>query len=128
MTRRLASLVMMLTLSSFGLEGCFNYDGLHNSVSQLQRGPTWLNLEVVSLVTTKKTIFDHVATWVTGDDCSSPRAERNGPYCVHWPDPPVPPQQLYCYSSLAKANCYSQAYQQGNDHLIGFVPASSPIH
>jgi len=87
----------------------------------------WTSLELVSVVATKKTIFDHVATWVTGRDCSTPRAEREGAYCVDWPEAPPPPPQVYCYASLARPTCYPQPYNQGNDRLIGFVPASAPL-
>jgi hypothetical protein len=83
-------------------------------------------IEIASVMATKKTLFDHVATWVTGQDCSSVRAEGNGDYCVDWPKTPMPPQQVYCYSTIARPTCYAQPYTQGNDHLIGFVPASTP--
>jgi hypothetical protein len=86
----------------------------------------WPSLELVSVVATKKTLFDHVATWVTGRDCSTPRSEREGTYCVDWPEAPPPPQQVYCYASWARPTCYAQPYTQGNDRLIGFVPASLP--
>lgn len=84
-------------------------------------------LELTSVMTTKKTMGDHVATWITGKDCSSVRAEREGVWCVDWPVPPAPPQQVYCYASLARPSCYSQPYNEGNDRLIGFVPAPTPL-
>ncbi len=90
-------------------------------------GATLANLEVLSVINTKKTLGDHVATWITGKDCSTVRAQREGAWCVDWPAPPAPPQQVYCYASLARPSCYSQPYNQGNDRLIGFVPAPTPI-
>jgi len=128
MTRRNAPLVIVLALSTLTLDGCFSNDGLTHNPTHLKPVPFWFNLEVASVMTTKKTMFDHVATWVTGEDCSSPRAERSGVYCTRWPDAPLPPQEVYCYSSLAKTNCFAHPYEQGNDRLIGFVPATPPVH
>ncbi|MCR6631563.1 MAG: hypothetical protein NVV74_16820 [Magnetospirillum sp.] len=78
-------------------------------------------------MTTKKTLGDHVATWITGKDCSSVRAEREGAWCVDWPSPPPPQSQVYCYASIARPSCYAQPYNEGNDRLIGFVPAPTPL-
>lgn len=117
---RIAAALIPLLL----LGGCFNYDGIQIKSAKVKTVPAWMNLEVVSLVTTKKTMFDHLATWMTGQDCSTPRAEREGTYCVDWPKAPTPPPEVYCYSSLASATCYAKPYVQANDHLIGFVPAT----
>jgi hypothetical protein len=128
MMRRTAPLVISVVGLLMALSGCADNTMLRTSPEALKVKYAWLNIEVASLVVTKKTLFDHVATWVTGEDCSSPRAERSEPYCVKWPGPPPPPPEVYCYSSLARPTCYSQAYDQGNDHLIGFVPASITVH
>ncbi len=88
---------------------------------------TFMQLEALSLINTRKTMGDHVVGWITGKDCSSPRAERGDAYCIDIPDRPAPPPQVYCYSTLARPTCYSQPYNEGNDRLIGFVPASTPI-
>lgn len=111
------------------LSGCVWVDssGLNPGMSPPNPGIALMNLEVLSVINTKKTLGDHVATWVTGKDCSTPRAQREGTWCVDWPAPPPPPQQVYCYSSIARASCYQQPYNEGNDRLIGFVPASAPV-
>ena len=124
MMRLPAPLAILVECSRFVLTGCFDNGGLYSNITDLKPVPKLLNVEVLSLGMTKKTLFDHVATWMTGQDCSTPRAERDGAYCTKWPDPPAPPPEVYCYSTLARPTCYSQAYVQGNDHLIGFVPAS----
>lgn len=112
------------------LAGCavMANDGFESKMGKVKTPAMWTNLEVASLVATKKTMFDHIATWVTGRDCSSPRAEREGAYCVDWPAPPSPPPPIYCYATLARPTCYAQPYNQGNDRLIGFVAASTPVH
>lgn len=124
MIGRLASAALLATLS-----GCMwvDQESLYSGGNPPGIGGTLANLEVMSVINTKKTLGDHLATWVTGKDCSTLRAQREGAWCVDWPAPPAPPQQVYCYASLARPSCYSQPYNEGNDRLIGFVPAPTPI-
>lgn len=124
MIRQLAPLAGILLLSGCGWA---DQESLHSSGNPPGIGATLMNLEVLSVINTKKTLTDHVATWITGKDCSTIRAQREGAWCVDWPNPPAPPQQIYCYSSLARPSCYAQPYNQGNDRLIGFVPAATPM-
>ncbi len=126
MIRRLSLLAVLIALASAGCAYVGN-EGIETKLGQVKNPVLWLNLEVASLVVTKKTMFDHVATWVTGRDCSTPRAEREGVYCVDWPEPPSPPPQVYCYASLGRPSCFAQPYNEGNDRLIGFVPAAPPV-
>jgi len=123
MIRRTAAAAVILALSGCGYPSA---TGMKTTPLAGNQPTEWMTLEMISLVATKKTMFDHVATWVTGQDCSTPRAEREGTYCVEWPETPPPPPQVYCYASFARPTCYSQPYNQGNDRLIGFVPASPP--
>lgn len=124
MIRRIAPLVGILLMT-----GCAWVDqtGIVTGMSPPSPEAAMINLEVLSVINTKKTLGDHVATWITGRDCSTIRAQREGAWCVDWPAPPAPPQQVYCYASLARPSCYSQPYNEGNDRLIGFVPAPTPI-
>lgn len=125
MIRHVAPLAGILLLS-----GCAFFNGPGGIETEMSKGGNFYglaNLEVLSVINTKKTLGDHVATWITGKDCSTPRAEREGVWCVDWPSPPPPPTQVYCYASLARPSCYAQPYNEGNDRLIGFVPSSTPI-
>lgn len=124
MIRQLAPLAGLLLLS-----GCMwaDQESLHAGGNPPGIGATLVNLEVLSVINTKKTLGDHLATWITGKDCSTIRAQREGAWCVDWPAPPAPPPQVYCYASLAKPSCYAQPYNEGNDRLLGFVPAPTPI-
>lgn len=124
MIRHIAPLAALLVLN-----GCMwvERNGLRPASDPPALGPTLVNLEVLSVINTKKTLGDHIATWVTGKDCSSVRAEREGVWCTDWPGPPPPPTQVYCYASWARPSCYAQPYNEGNDRLIGFVPAATPI-
>ena len=128
MTRLPASLVIVLMCLSVALSGCFDSAGMTPTLNGLKPVPLWLNVDVVSLAVTKKTVYDHVASAMTGQNCSSPRAEmREGAYCINWPEPPLPPPEEYCYTSLAKVTCYTQPYSQANDRLMGFVPAAVTV-
>jgi hypothetical protein len=122
MIGRAAPLAMILLLT-----GCFNAEGLVSHPKPIPKDLLFMQLEAISLINTHKTMGDHVISWITGKDCSSPRAEREGVYCTERPGAPPPPQQVYCYTTLARPTCYSQPYNEGNDHLIGFVPASTPL-
>lgn len=124
MIRRLAPLAGILLLS-----GCafFGRDGIEGEIARVGDANLLLNLEVLSVINTKKTMGDHLATWITGKDCSTIRAQREGAWCVDWPGPPPPRQQVYCYASIARPSCYSQPYNEGNDRLIGFVPSPLPV-
>ncbi len=102
-------------------------DGIADAPKPLPSPYTFFQLEAFTLINTHKTVGDHIVGWITGKDCSSPRSERGEEYCRDWPSRPPPPPQVYCYSSLAKPSCYTQPYNEGNDHLLGFVPASTPI-
>lgn len=124
MIRRLAPLAAMLLLSGCAI---FGRDGIETELGSAGDPYVLANLEMLSVINTKKTLGDHVATWITGKDCSTLRAQREGVWCVDWPGPPAPPQQVYCYASLAKPSCFAQPYNEGNDRLIGFVPAPTPI-
>lgn len=124
MIGRLACVATLAALS-----GCMwaDQESLHSLGNPPGFGATLVNLEVLSVINTKKTLGDHLATWITGKDCSTVRAQREGAWCVDWPASPAPPAQVYCYASLARPSCYSQPYNEGNDRLIGFVPAPTPI-
>ncbi len=124
MIRHIAPLAGILLVAGCGWVGP---DGITGGMSPPNTGVALANLEVLSVINTKKTLADHLATWIVGKDCSTVRAQREGAWCVDWPAPPSPPQQVYCYQSIARPTCYTEPYNQGNDRLIGFVPAGTPL-
>lgn len=121
---RIAPLAGMVLLAGCGWVG---RDGLETEVARVGDGLVFANLEAFTVINTHKTMGDHVASWVTGLDCSTPRASRGDSYCRDRPPKPQPPQQVYCYASLGRPSCFSQPYNEGNDRLIGFIPASTPV-
>ncbi|CAA7627655.1 conserved exported hypothetical protein [Candidatus Terasakiella magnetica] len=112
------------------LSGCgfFSASGFKVAPTPLPDVYTFMQLEAFSLINTRKTVADHIIGWITGKDCSSPRAERGETYyCIDYVERPAPPPQVYCYNTLGRPTCYAQPYNEGNDRLIGFVPASTPV-
>jgi hypothetical protein len=76
-------------------------------------------LEMVTVITTKKTFIDHVAQLLTGEDCSTIRYSKGGNYCNPWyVNRPIVPQ-LYCYRTLAAISCYEQPSRYPGDKLVG---------
>ena len=60
-----------------------------------------------SLAHTDKTVPDHVATWVTGEDCSLLRyTEEGGPYCQTEAETAPTATQVVCYRTLGAIDCY----------------------
>lgn len=76
-------------------------------------------LEMTAVITTKKTVIDHIAQLLTGQDCSTIRASKGGNYCNPWyVNRPIVPQ-LYCYRTLAAISCYEQPSRYPGDKLVG---------
>ncbi len=64
-----------------------------------------------SLAHTDKTVPDHVATWVIGEDCSLLRyTEENGPYCQPEAqlEAATTAPQVVCYRTLGAIDCYEK--------------------
>ena len=62
--------------------------------------------EVASVVNTDKTLTDHVASNLTGHDCSTVKVKSRGKYCIDQNSIPAPQPAVYCYRSLGDINCY----------------------
>jgi hypothetical protein len=92
MIRHVAPLAGILLLAGCAFVGP---EGFETKLDQGGNVYGLTSLEVLSVVNTKKTVADHLATWITGKDCSTLRAQREGAWCVEWPAPPAPPAQLY---------------------------------
>jgi hypothetical protein len=58
-----------------------------------------------SLVFTAKTPVDHLASWVTGQDCSGVRLERHEPWCLG--PRPEPPPTPFCTRALGGVDCWT---------------------
>jgi hypothetical protein len=76
-------------------------------------------LSVASVVTTDKTIPDHVVSLATGHDCSTVRYSTGGYYCTK-PLPANTPVEtrLYCYRSIGRITCYDKAIPGEEARLV----------
>lgn len=90
---------LLLALGGLALGGC-------------QVGPTVaasagpvLVVSGASLVLTGRTPVDHVASLVTGRDCSLVRLERRESWCAPPAEPPAP--AAYCTRSLGSTDCWT---------------------
>jgi hypothetical protein len=72
-------------------------------------------IEGVSLNQTGKTMSDHLASWVTGQDCSILRYTKDGKYCVTAAELAKQDAELHrpydgaCYRVRGNVTCYDQA-------------------
>ncbi len=69
-------------------------------------------LDAGSVMTTDKTLADHVVSWASGKDCSSVRWELGRTYCKE--DEPRPVAHVYCYRTLGDVTCYDRPDPYGN--------------
>lgn len=90
-----------------------------------QPGPvvaTVATADVLALTTTKKTVGDHIASGITGRDCSAVTYEKTGEYCPE--QRYVDRSNVYCYRTLADVNCHylPDPYRNGQTALASPPP------
>ena len=77
--------------------------------------------ELISVVSTQKTVGDHIVSKFTGLDCSTPRSQLDkGSVCREKPLPPQKRPQVYCYRTLATPDCYLEPSQNITDVRVGY--------
>lgn len=91
-------------------------------------GFNFLVFDVVSVVTTDKTLFDHLMTAVMDEDCSSVRVEQGGPYCKPWEKPYIPLAEppRYCYRTLGEITCYTSPDLVDSGAYVGGITPLTP--
>ncbi|MGQ9367668.1 hypothetical protein [Azospirillum sp. A39] len=82
--------------------------------------------EAVSLTSTKKTLVDHAASAVTGQDCSFIGFNETGRYCTE--AMVVDRSNVYCYRTLADVDCHHvpDPYRNGQTALASPPPVLKP--
>lgn len=79
-----------------------------------------------TFATTEKLPTDYVASWITGEDCSSLEAERTGQYCrseaevaaddtANRPEVAMP---VYCYRTIGEVTCYGEPEPGEENRLV----------
>jgi len=84
--------------------------------------------DAVSVMATSKTVEDHVAGWVTGQDCSVIRASHGGDYCVAKDKTPRVAVASYCYKTLAKTTCYDRKLESDTGTYAGVRVDMVPVN
>lgn len=117
---------LFLALFMTQLSGCWltaSNSHLPWSVSPLG---LWGAGEAVSVLTTGKAMESHLASAITGKDCSVERAfSSNGKFCMtqielmRMNTPDYTLEAVYCYRSLAAPVCYARPSPNPADVLIG---------
>jgi len=100
-------LMALLAGLGFGLSGC--------GIEYLPPVAIAATIEGVSLNQTGKTVSDHLASWVTGEDCSVLRAHKDGgKYCMSSAAIAQEQAELHrayagdCYRVRGNVACYDQ--------------------
>jgi hypothetical protein len=71
-----------------------------------------------TVITTEKTMADHVISLASGKDCSLVRLEQGTTYCEE--DEVVPHPNLFCYRELAGVTCYDRPdLRRGESGRVG---------
>lgn len=96
---------------------------------------TTVAVSAAVLITTDKTITDHVVSAIKGEDCSIVAYEREGAYCSPYPpEMQVTREEIYCYRTLGDVDChpvpnpFGGSYQPVSRHFTRDVvrPAQAP--
>lgn len=84
-------------------------------------------VSLASLTTTKKTLTDHVASAITGRDCSTISLSDTGEYCPE--QVVVDRSNLYCFKTLAEVQCHTlpDPYKNGTTALASPPPIRKPV-
>ena len=88
--------------------------------------PPLAGFEGLSVISTKKTLVDHLISFSTGKDCSSVRKGLGRAYCLE--DEVSVPEEVYCYESLGNVNCFSEPrpFGQKTSPIGHTAPAAGP--
>ena len=86
--------------------------------------PTLLGMEGATVIGTGKSLTDHYVSYTTGKNCSTLRKKTGRTYCEE--DEITEPEEIYCYKSLGKVNCYSVPRPHGEDqNTVGHIAPGS---
>ena len=83
-------------------------------------------ISATSFALTDKFPVDHVATWVSGEECSALQAERTGEYCrteaeiaaAERAADPLQQPRVYCYRTIGEITCQSEPDPSAENRLV----------
>ncbi|MDH5187600.1 MAG: hypothetical protein OEW37_01440 [Rhodospirillaceae bacterium] len=109
---RASSFAFLVTL----LSGCTFYQALPKPI--LSTIGNIFPIDTALVMTTDKTIADHVVSGASGKNCKTTRQEQGRTYCVE--DEPNPAPAVTCYNTIGDVTCYSQPDANiPNEKIVG---------
>lgn len=83
--------------------------------------PQALGVDGASVLSTGKTISDHVVSFATGKNCSTVRKNIGQHYCEE--DDVIVPDEVFCYNTLGDVSCYALPAPHGENYRhLGQIP------
>lgn len=116
MPKRCVFRIAFLVVGLATLSSCALYGAAPSAVAPLAA------IEGLTVIGTDKTIGDHIASYQRGKNCSTIRLQTGRTYCEE--DEQVGLEEVYCYRTLGKINCYDKPMPYGE--RVGHAPAVPP--
>ena len=83
--------------------------------------PQAIGVDGASVLSTGKTISDHIVSFATGKNCSTVRTNIGQHYCEE--DEVAVPDEVYCYNTLGDVSCYALPAPHGENYRhLGQIP------
>ena len=88
--------------------------------------PQAMGLEGAAVLSTGKTISDHIVSFSTGKNCSTVRKNLGQHYCEE--DGVENPDEVFCYNTLGNVSCYASPAPHGETQShLGQTPGGSEL-
>ena len=86
--------------------------------------PHIMVMDGMTVVTTGKTISDHIVSFASNKNCSTVRRQTGQNFCEE--DDVSAPEELYCYNSLGNVNCFASPQPYGQSPTtVGHISGKS---
>ena len=97
--------------------------GAENTTPSFFPVPQMMGVDGASVLSTGKTISDHIVSFATGKNCSSVRRNLGQHFCEE--DAVAVPDEVFCYNTLGDVSCYASPAPHGETYRhLGQVPES----
>ena len=97
--------------------------GAENTAPSFFPVPHMMGADGASVLSTGKTISDHVVSFATGKNCSSIRRNLGQHFCEE--DAVAVPDEVFCYNTLGDVSCYASPAPHGETYRhLGQIPES----
>ena len=97
--------------------------GAENTAPSFFPVPQMMGADGAAVLSTGKTISDHIVSFATGKNCSSVRRSIGQHFCEE--DEVAVPDEVFCYNTLGDVSCYALPAPHGETYRhLGQVPES----